>query len=76
MIRLACQGYDRGDYDGTTLEKALDDGWEASAKNKPTRIPARNTNSATLLRANQSSTGTLTWVGAQLAPQTTAELPS
>lgn len=28
MIRLACQGYDRGDYDGTTLEKALDDGWE------------------------------------------------
>lgn len=28
MIRLACMACDRGDYDGTTIEKALHDGWE------------------------------------------------
>lgn len=67
MIRLACQGYDRGDYDGTTLEKALDDGWEASAKNKPTRDSCQEYK----LGNTPPGKSIFDWF-----TQTTAELPS
>jgi len=44
MIRLACMGCDRGDYDGTTIEKALHDGWEDISEEQTPRKRARNTN--------------------------------